>query len=75
MLALGHSSEQGAQDNATGVAAILEAMTALNRAIAAGKLPRPRRSIRMLANGQGYHHALPQQQSPARAAHGGGALP
>ncbi len=54
VLVLGHTSEQGAQDNATGVAAMLEALGALNRAILAGNLPRPRRSIRMLAMGEMY---------------------
>lgn len=54
VLMLGHTAEQGAQDNATGVAAMAEAMTLLNRLIGAGKLPRPRRSIRMLAMGEVY---------------------
>ncbi len=54
VLALGHTSEQGAQDNATGVAAMLESLAALNRLIASGKLPRPRRSIRILAMGELY---------------------
>jgi len=48
VLVLGHSSEQGAQDNATGVAAMIEAMNTVSRLIAVGKLPRPRRSIRIL---------------------------
>jgi len=52
VLALGHTSEQGANDNATGVAAMLEALGTLNRLIAAGKLARPARSIRMLAMGE-----------------------
>lgn len=54
VLVLGHTSEQGAHDNATGVAAMLEALGALNRAITTGKLPRPHRSIRMLAMGEMY---------------------
>jgi hypothetical protein len=54
VLVLGHTSEQGAHDNATGVAAMLEALGALNRAIAAGTLPQPRRSIRILAMGEMY---------------------
>jgi Peptidase family M28 len=49
VLALGHTAEQGAEDNATGVAALMEAMATLNRLIASGKLPRPRRTIRILA--------------------------
>jgi hypothetical protein len=48
VLTLAHTSEQGAHDNATGVAATIEAVTTLNRLIANGKLPRPRRSIRIL---------------------------
>jgi hypothetical protein len=47
VLVLGHTSEQGANDNATGVAANIEALATLNRLIAAGELPRPRRSIRI----------------------------
>jgi hypothetical protein len=54
VLMLGHTAEQGAQDNATGVAAMAEAMALLNRLIASGKLARPRRSIRMLAMGEVY---------------------
>jgi len=54
VLTLGHSSEQGAQDNATGVAAQLESLATLNRLIAAGKLPRPKRTIRILLMGEMY---------------------
>ena len=54
VLTLGHTSEQGAQDNATGVSAMLESLATLNRLINAGKLPRPRRSIRILAMGELY---------------------
>lgn len=48
VLALGHIAEQGAQDNATGVAATVEAVRTLHRLIASGQLPRPRRGIRVL---------------------------
>ena len=48
VLVLGHSSEQGANDNATGVSAMIEAVTTLRSLIDAGKLPRPKRSIRIL---------------------------
>lgn len=48
VLVLGHNSEQGANDNATGVSAMIEAMTALRSLVDSGKLPRPRRSIRIL---------------------------
>jgi len=54
VLTLGHSSEQGAQDNATGVAAQLESLATLNRLISAGKLARPKRTIRILLMGEMY---------------------
>jgi hypothetical protein len=54
VLTLGHSSEQGAQDNATGVAAMLESLATLNRLIAEQKLPRPKRTIRVLLMGEMY---------------------
>ena len=54
VLTLGHSSEQGAEDNATGVAAILESLATLQRLIAEGKLPPPRRSIRIFVMGEMY---------------------
>ena len=54
VLTLGHSSEQGAQDNATGVAAQLESLATINRLIDAGKLARPKRTIRILLMGEMY---------------------
>ncbi|MBI3696013.1 MAG: M28 family peptidase [Acidobacteria bacterium] len=54
VLTLGHTSEQGAHDNATGVAAMIGAAETLNRLIAGGQLARPRRSIRVLAMGECY---------------------
>ena len=45
VLTLGHTAEQGAHDNATGVATMMESLSTLQRLIAAGKLPRPRRSM------------------------------
>jgi hypothetical protein len=54
VLTLGHIAEQGAQDNATGVAATLEALATLQRLIAAGALPKPKRSIRILSMGEMY---------------------
>lgn len=54
VLELGHTTEIGANDNATGVAAMLEAISALNRLVESGKLPRPRRSIRILAMPEVY---------------------
>ncbi|MBI1787749.1 MAG: M28 family peptidase [Acidobacteria bacterium] len=54
VLLLGHTSEQGAHDNATGVAAILEAASTIQALVASGKLPRPRRGIRVLLMGEMY---------------------
>jgi hypothetical protein len=53
VLTLGHTSEQGAHDNAT-VAAMLESLAVLNRLIRSGRLARPTRSIRILAMGEMY---------------------
>ena len=54
VLSLGHLFEQGAHDNATGVASIIGAAETLNRLITAGKLPRPKRTIRVLGMGECY---------------------
>lgn len=54
VLELGHGFELGAQDNSTGQAGMLEAIAAVNRAIASGRLARPRRSIRMLTFSEDY---------------------
>ena len=54
VLELGHGYELGAQDNSTGQAGMLEAIAAVNRAIEAGQLPRPRRSIRILTFSEDY---------------------
>ena len=48
VLVLGHTSEQGAQDNATGVSAMVEALRTLAMLVQSGKLPRPQRTIRIL---------------------------
>jgi len=45
---IGHQFEVGAIDNASGVAAMLEAGRALQSLIAQGKLPQPERSVRLL---------------------------
>jgi hypothetical protein len=66
VLTLGHTSEQGAHDNATGVAAMLESLTTLNRLIQSGKLPRPRRSIRILAMPEVYGSLYYAQTHPER---------
>ena len=54
VLTLGHTSEIGAHDNATGVAATLEALGTLKRLIDGNKLPQPKRSIRILLMGEMY---------------------
>ncbi len=66
VLTLGHSSEQGANDNATGVAAMLEAMATLKRMIGAGKLPPPRRGMRVLAMGELFASMHYIQTNPER---------
>ncbi|MBX5494124.1 MAG: M28 family peptidase [Bryobacteraceae bacterium] len=66
VLTLAHTSEQGAQDNATGVAAALESLATLNRLIAAGKLPKPRRSIRILLMGEMYGSMHYVASNPSR---------
>jgi aminoglycoside N3'-acetyltransferase/aminopeptidase-like protein len=45
---LAHTAEPGAHDNASGVALCVEVARVLEGLIAAGRLPRPRRTIRML---------------------------
>jgi len=66
VLSLGHLFEQGAHDNATGVASIIGAAATLNRLIQAGKLPRPRRTIRVLGMGECYGTLYYLQQHPDR---------
>ncbi|MBN1347032.1 MAG: AAC(3) family N-acetyltransferase [Phycisphaerae bacterium] len=46
--ALAHTAEPGAVDNASGVAVSLEIAHVINGLIDSGKLPRPRRSIRLV---------------------------
>ena len=66
VLTLGHSFEQGAQDNATGVAAMLESLATVNRLIFSGKLPRPKRSIRLLTMGELYGSMYYIEKHPDR---------
>lgn len=49
IMMLGHSAEEGADDNCSGVSTMIEALRLLSDLIDTGKLPRPRRSIRMMA--------------------------
>ena len=66
VLTLGHTSEQGAHDNATGVAAMVESLTTLNRLIESGKLARPRRGIRILTMPEVYGSLYYAQTYPDR---------
>jgi len=73
VLVLGHSSEQGAQDNATGVSAMIEALNTIGSLIQKGKLPRPQRSIRILLMPElygslSYIRAHPQRMKKTVAA-------
>ena len=69
VLSLGHLYEQGAHDNATGVASIIGAAETLNRLIKAGRLPRPKRTIRVLGMGECYGtNVLPGAQPGSRQA-------
>lgn len=52
--ALAHSAEPGAIDNASGVAVCLEIARVLETLIASGKLPRPKRTIRLLSGYECY---------------------
>ncbi len=54
VLITGHLNEWGANDNSAGVSAILEAVGTLNDLIRSGRLPRPRRSIRVLLGAEMY---------------------
>jgi hypothetical protein len=54
VLVVAHGAEQGANDNASGCAVMLEALRALSVAIDTGKLPVPRRSIRALVSWEIY---------------------
>jgi hypothetical protein len=66
VLTLGHTSEQGAEDNATGVAATLEALDTLSRLISEGKLPKPKRGIRILSMGEMYGSMHYVEHNPER---------
>jgi hypothetical protein len=64
VFSLGHIFETGADDNDTGVAPIIEATATLNRLIKEGKLPRPKRTIRILTMGERYgtlHSCMPMK--------------
>ena len=54
ILVNGHINEWGAGDNCTGASSILEAVGTLNDLIKSGRLPRPKRSIRVLLGAEMY---------------------
>jgi len=54
VMVLGHNGEQGANDNASGCGAMLEIARCLNSLIQQGKLPRPKRSVRILMCAECY---------------------
>ena len=73
VLSLGHLFEQGAHDNATGVASIIGAAETVNRLIQAGKLPRPKRTHPRAGDGRMLRHdVLPAAEpGPREADHRG----
>ena len=54
VLVYAHSYEYGAEDNASGCATVLESARVLQRLIATGALPRPKRSIRFMVSWECY---------------------
>lgn len=66
VLAYGHLYEPGAEDNASGCAALIEAVWLLRQMVEEGHLPRPRRGIRIAmgfecAGSMGYFCAHPKR--------------
>ncbi len=57
-----HANEWGAGDDASGCSSVLESVATLNDLIKSGKLPRPKRSIRVLFGAEMYG-SLPYVQS------------
>jgi len=54
VMLVGHACEQGANDNASGVASMIEAVHALGELIDAGELPRPKRGLRVVIISECY---------------------
>ena len=54
VLTLGHGAEQGANDNASGCACMLEGLRIIRELIRKGKLAKPKRGIRMLITWEVY---------------------
>jgi hypothetical protein len=68
VLVLGHLYEQGANDNASGCATIMEMARALTALIGAGRIPPPRRSIRFLLMAECYGSLAYAQDNRERMA-------
>ncbi len=64
VLLLGHQFEQGAVDNASGCAIMLETARALQSLISEGKLPQPSRTIRLLFVSECYTTTFWAEQRP-----------
>jgi Peptidase family M28 len=69
VLVLGHTSEQGANDNATGVSAMIEALHTIATLVREGKLARPQRSIRILLMPEMYGSLSYIASHPERMKH------
>ncbi len=50
VILIGHMYEPGANDNCSGLAVMMEVLRIIHQLIEAGKLPKPRRSIRLLSS-------------------------
>jgi len=74
VLCVGHVFEQGANDNASGGSAMLEAARVLARLVERGALPRPRRGIRFLFVQECYGTLAYAVGNAARLAHTAAAL-
>jgi len=71
---LAHTAEPGASDNAAGVATCVEIARIIEGLIAAGRLPRPKRTIRLLNGFEcfSFFHYLEHGRRPAPPLAGGG---
>lgn len=72
VLGFGHLYEPGAEDNASGCAALIEAVWMLREMIQSGELPRPKRGIRVAmgfecAGSMGYFASHPERIGRTRA--------
>ncbi len=68
VIVLAHLYEQGANDNASGCATVLEMARTLTSLVRAGTIPRPRRSIRFLLMAECYGSMAYAQDNRARMA-------